>query len=227
MLAEDTPAGPANVIMGHAEGIVTINLAEADPVERVMRREQFGERLRTMTDHFRHEIAHYLFVRLTEQPPFLAGFRRFFGDERADYAAALEAHYAAGLPEDHDSAFITAYARAHPHEDWAETVAHILHLTDLLDSAMAAGITGRGLPEPGYDAYAETDAAKLIARAVRLAIALNHVNRSMGLPDTYPFVLTHPVREKLAAAHAWLSAGPRPGLETWTGSGMGPGMGAG
>lgn len=208
LCAEDTPEGPQPVMMGHASGVITINVTESDPVERVTRREALGERLRTMTDHFRHEIAHFLFLRLSEQPGFLAGFRARFGDERADYSEALARFYEDGPPPDHGAHFITAYASAHPHEDWAETVAHILHLTDLLDSALAAGLTGRGLPEPGYDAYAETDAARLLQRSVRLAIALNHVTRSIGLPDTYPFVLSQPAREKLMAAHGWLAAGP-------------------
>ena len=209
LLAEDTPAGPATVMMGHADGIVTINVTEADPVELITRREELGERLRTMTDHFRHEIAHFLHLRLAEQKGFLPGFRSLFGDEREDYGAALERHYADGPPEAARETFITAYASAHPHEDWAETACHILHLTDLLDSALASGLQGRGLPELDYDAYAETDGARLVQRAVRLSIALNHVNRSIGVADIYPFVISAPARQKLVAAHRWLQAGPK------------------
>ncbi|GMG82071.1 putative zinc-binding metallopeptidase [Paralimibaculum aggregatum] len=211
LLAEDTPTGPATVIMGHDNGLVTINITEVDPVARITRREHLGERLRTMIDHFRHEIAHFLFLRLAERSGFHANFRHVFGDEQADYAAALERFYAEGPAPDHAAQFITAYARAHPHEDWAETAAHVLHLTDLLDSALAAGLTGRGLPEPGHDAYAETDSARLLQRAVRLTIALNHANRAIGLQDVYPFVLSLPVRRKLGRAHEWLSCGPAQG----------------
>ncbi len=208
LLAEDTPAGPAAIVMGHADGVVTINVTEADPVERVERREALGELQRTMLGHFRHEIAHFLFLRLAERAGFLEAFRALMGDERADYAAALERHYAEGPPPDHASRFVTAYASAHPHEDWAESAAHVMHLTDIADSAAAARLTGHGLPRPGYDAYAERDPARLVVRAVRLGIATNHVNRAMGVADIYPFVLGATVRRKLAAVHRRLAAGP-------------------
>ncbi len=208
LLAEDTRAGPATVVMGHAGGVVTINITEADPVARVSRREALGERQRTMTGHFRHEIAHFLFMRLAERPEFLPAFRALMGDEREDYAAALARHYADGPPPGHNRCHVTAYASAHPHEDWAETAAHVMHLTDMLDSATAAGLSGRGLPPAGYDAYAERDAKRLLTQAVRLGIAINHVNRSMGLADIYPFVLHFAVRRKIRAVHRWLSAGP-------------------
>jgi len=42
--------------------------------------------------------------------------------------------------------------------------------------------------------------------AVELGVAVNHVNRAMGLHDVYPFVLTAAVREKLAFAHRWIGA---------------------
>ena len=41
----------------------------------------------------------------------------------------------------------------------------------------------------------------LMAGWVPLTIALNSLNRSMGLPDTYPFVLSSPAIEKLAFVH--------------------------
>ena len=41
-----------------------------------------------------------------------------------------------------------------------------------------------------------------------LAVAVNALNRSMDLPDLYPFVLTAGVRAKLALIHDLLLAGP-------------------
>ncbi|MEC9434388.1 MAG: putative zinc-binding metallopeptidase [Pseudomonadota bacterium] len=205
LLAEETRHGPADVIMGHADGVVTINLAEADPAERVKRREDLGEPYRTLPGHFRHELAHFLHMRLIETPAFAEAFRALFGDERADYGAALERHYADGPPADWPTRFVSAYASAHPHEDWAESTAHMLHLTDIVDSFEASGLGAPDLP-PGYDAYAEPDAAALVERGCALGLALNHVNRSMGLSDIYPFVLPDPAREKLAFVHQWLRA---------------------
>lgn len=208
LLAEETRHGPAPVMMGHAGGIITINVTEADPAERILRREALGERLRTMTGHLRHELAHFLFARLNGSEDFVAGFRAIFGDEREDYGKALETYYANGPEPDWRARHVTRYASAHPHEDWAECSAHILHLTDILDSALAAGLGARGLPDAGYDAYAERRAGRLVARAIRMGMAINHVTRSMGLQDLYPFTLTPPVRRKFAFVHRWLSRGP-------------------
>ena len=211
LLSERTRSGRAPVVMGHASGLVTINVVEADPAELVRRRQALGEPYRTMIGHFRHELAHFLFERLAAAPAFVEGFRALFGDERADYAKALERHYAEGPPEDWAERCVTPYAAAHPHEDWAESVAHLLHLTDLADSAAAAGLAMDGAPPRGWDAYAEADAARLIGAAAGLGLAFNHVNRSMGLFDLYPFVLGPLVRDKLGFAHARLRAGPAGG----------------
>ena len=80
-----------------------------------------------------------------------------------------------------------------------------MHLTDMADSAEAAGLAMNGAPERGWDAYGEPDPARLVDLAAGLGLAFNHVNRSMGLFDVYPFVLPPPVREKLAFAHAHLA----------------------
>ncbi|WP_375257511.1 putative zinc-binding metallopeptidase [Citreimonas sp.] len=202
LLSEQTGAGAENVTMGHADGLITINVTEASHPTRIARREALSERYRTMIGHFRHEIAHFLFTVLARDPAFLAAFRNLFGDERQDYAAALQAHYEGG-PRDPGPDYITFYAGAHPHEDWAETSAHLMHLTDLTDSVAAAGLRHHDVTPPA-DAYAETDAVGLINTATALALAINHVNRSLEIPDLYPFVLTDTVRDKLSFTHHWL-----------------------
>ena len=207
LLAEATAGGPVEVTMGHEAGVITLNVTEADPAELAARQEALGERLRTVVGHVRHEIAHFLFVRLQAAEGFVDAFRALFGDERADYGAALRRHYAEGPPPGWQDRHITGYASAHPHEDWAESVAHLLHLVDITDSAAAAGLLVEGLGA-GDDAYAERDADRLVALGQRLGVAVNHVNRSMGLPDAYPFVLTPAIREKFGFVHARLRAGP-------------------
>lgn len=209
MLAEQTSDGPTAVVMGHQSGLITINLAEADAAERVRRREQLGEPYRTLVGHFRHELAHLFFERLAQSDEFLTGFRNLFGDESTDYGEALARYYATGAPPGWQDAHVTTYASAHPHEDWAESAAHILHLVDMVDSFSAAGLEGKELPLAGYDAYIESDTEQLTGHGMRLGIALNHVNRAMGLSDIYPFVNTSTVREKLGFAHRWLSTGAR------------------
>ncbi|MEX0615948.1 MAG: putative zinc-binding metallopeptidase, partial [Methylophaga sp.] len=114
--------------MGHGDGIVTISVSEADPVVRVTRREALDEPYRTMIGHMRHEISHMLWWRLSLREDFLDAFRQMFGDERADYTESLQRHYHQGPPEDWELFYLTSYASSHPHEDWAETAAHLLHL---------------------------------------------------------------------------------------------------
>jgi hypothetical protein len=215
LLAEATAGGPVEISMGHLAGTITLNVSEADPALLAARRAALGERLRTVIGHVRHEIGHFLFSRLVPAEGFAPGFRALFGDERTDYADALARHYRSGPPPGWEAAHVTGYASAHPHEDWAESAAHLLHLVDIADSAAAAGLGIEGLAR-GEDAYAEADAARLLDVAARLGLALNHVTRAMGLEDPYPFVLAPPVREKLAFAHGWLRAGP-PGAETGPG----------
>ena len=198
MIAEQTSGGPVQVTMGHADGVITLNVSEADPARVALRRAELGEPYRSVMGHLRHEIAHYLFWRLSADAGFVAEFRARFGDERADYGAALRAHYAA--PRSPGETHITSYATAHPHEDWAETAAHVLHLLDIAHSFDAAGLRlGR---DDGWqaDAYGCIDPVALIDRAGAIGLALNHVNRAMGLADLYPFVLPPEVRDKLQFA---------------------------
>ncbi|GGE18327.1 hypothetical protein GCM10011360_03900 [Primorskyibacter flagellatus] len=202
MLSEKTLTGDENITMGHADGTITINVSESSDPVLVKRQEELGELYRTMTGHIRHEIAHFLFLRLAADPGFVSGFRALFGDESADYGEALKAHYANPKPADHDH--ITSYATSHPHEDWAETVAHLLHLVDLADSAAASGLTLAGGPGPRYDAYADSETEQVVTRAVDISIAVNHVNRALDLPDVYPFVLPDGVRGKFAFVHRHL-----------------------
>ena len=191
LLSEVTSAGSDNPIMGHLAGKIIINVAEADPATVVERREEMQEPFRTMVGHFRHEISHFLFSRLSETDAFLTQFRSLFGDERADYGAALKAYYETGAGDQWAETYVSEYASAHPHEDWAETAAHVLHLLDLRDSAKAVGFSLRGA-----NFYAD-DVQTALDDGLQLGVALNHMNRSMGLDDAYPFVISPVVREKL------------------------------
>jgi len=203
MLAEYD--GPAP--MGHAEGVVTISVAEADPVVRIKRREALGEPYRTMIGHMRHEIAHMLWWRLSLREDFLQAFRAMFGDEREDYGEALRRHYQNGPPADWQQRFLSSYASAHPHEDWAETAAHLLHLTDISDSFVAAGLWCPELPSASWNPYRENDSERLIYVAAEIAVAVNHINRAMGLTDLYPFAMASATHKKLTFVHDWLRRG--------------------
>ncbi|HZX74316.1 MAG TPA: putative zinc-binding metallopeptidase, partial [Cyclobacteriaceae bacterium] len=117
------------VIMGHNKGLITINLAEADEAKRVSMREKLGEPYRTITGHFRHESGHYYWDRLIGySTQNLHNFRTLFGDETIEYDKALTQYYNVGAPTNWTFSFVSAYATAHPWEDWAETWAHYLHI---------------------------------------------------------------------------------------------------
>lgn len=178
------------VATAHLDGVITINILEADDVMRHAVREQMQERYRTVLGHLRHESAHYYFSRMVNTPELLAESRALFGDERADYAAALAAHYANGPVPDWPERFVSAYAAAHAAEDFAETFAHYLHIDDALETARAAGLAAE-------NAMPDRDGGGWLSDWMGLAVTLNEIARSLGSDDPYPFVLTAPVREKL------------------------------
>jgi len=136
----DPANGDAPVLTGHASGLITINIAEADDAERERRRQAMHEPYRTLVGHVRHEVGHYYWERLIAGSRLLFPFRHLFGDERADYGAALQAHYQNGAPADWQNRFVTTYATAHPWEDWAETWAHYMHMRATLETADAFGL---------------------------------------------------------------------------------------
>ncbi|MCC5973676.1 MAG: putative zinc-binding metallopeptidase [Rubellimicrobium sp.] len=205
MVAEQTAGGAVQVTIRHADGVITLNVSEADPARVALRQAELGELYRTMMGHLRHEIAHFLFWRLGVDGGFLNEFRARFGDERTDYGKALEAHYANPRPP--GETHISGYATAHPHEDWAETAAHALHLFDIAHSFDAAGLRLGDRGGRLRDADGASDPLALIEHAAEIGLALNHVNRAMGLADLYPFVLPPAVRGKLAFALAALRRG--------------------
>ncbi|UMY16513.1 putative zinc-binding peptidase [Methylobacterium organophilum] len=207
--AENQLAGPP-VLTGHDNGLITLNIAEADDVERERRRMLFGEYYRTLLGHFRHEIGHYFWNVLVRYDASLPAFRALFGDESRDYGRALQAYYAAGPAPDWEESFVSAYATAHPWEDFAETWAHYLHIVDTLETASAFEICvrprRRAHPEPApitidFDPFETADFNRLIAAWLPLTYAMNSLNRSMGQPALYPFKLTPAVIAKLAFVH--------------------------
>jgi hypothetical protein len=184
------------VVIGHDSGRLTMNVVEADDTHREAMRKRLNEPYRTMLGHLRHESGHYYFYRLIENTPLIDGFRGVFGDERADYAAALAAHYA-HTSDDWQASFVSSYASAHPWEDFAETWAHYIHIVDTLETANDAGlhIGSRKLAGP-LQRSAEPFTAT-IGDWLALSVALNQLNRSMGMRDAYPFTLSDRVIEKL------------------------------
>jgi len=199
--------GGEKVLTGHCDGLVTINMKEADAPSREQTRVALGESYRTLLGHFRHESGHYYWDRLVKGSAQLEDFRALFGDEQEDYAEAVKRHYASPKQNWADQ-YVSGYATMHPWEDWAETWAHYLHMVDTLETAQSFGVALK--PEPIGGATSEPVTARrvhferfedLIAAWVPLTVALNSLNRSMGIADVYPFVLADRVIAKLQFVH--------------------------
>jgi len=196
-------------LTGHSQGAITVNIAEADDEERERRRVHLREPYRSLVGHLRHEIAHYYWDQLISRTPRLDRFRQLFGYEEANYDAALQWYYQHGPPADWQSRHISAYASAHPWEDWAETWAHYLHIVDTVETAASFGITlnpthpdAKSMTaDPTKVAEPDTTFDKVLEHWLPLTYALNALNRGMGLPDLYPFVLLDPAIEKLQFVH--------------------------
>ena len=202
-----------SVLTGHANGLVTINIAEADSVHREQTREKMAEPYRTLIGHFRHEIGHYYWEKLViENKINLQMFRNLFGDERVNYAESLGQYRQTGAPDNWREQFVTAYATAHPWEDWAESWAHYFHIVDTLETAHSFGIClAPNLPnlsvlnmQADFDPYDQSEFDAIVECYIPLTLAINSLNRSMGQPDLYPFVLPSPVLEKLRFIHQLL-----------------------
>lgn len=205
---ENFSGGPI-VHTGHSDGLITVNIAEADHAHRAAARVQMNEPYRTLLGHFRHEIGHYYFMRLMEanDSPMLAQCRALFGDDRVDYGEALQRHYDIGPPDDWQASYVSAYATMHPYEDWAETWAHYMHMVDTLDTAACCGLAlspadpnEPSMPAEPLDIEGQRF-TEMIGRWYPLTYALNSLNRSMGTRDSYPFTLTPPVVDKLRFVH--------------------------
>lgn len=211
------PDGPSHMVQpvmtGHDSGLITINLAEADDSERERMRSQMGEPYRTLLGHFRHEIAHYYWDKLVYGTHNLDAFRRMFGDEQEDYGSALQRHYSQGATSDWPQRFVTAYASAHPWEDFAETWAHYFHMVDTLETANSFGMRLRPKVRKGAELGTDidfdphrADLDRLIEAWLPLTFAVNSINRSMGQPDLYPFVVAPTVVAKLDFIHGLIHA---------------------
>lgn len=197
---EDARTNPAYaesfVATGHSSGLITINLAEADDAYRESVKESLGEHYRTILGHFRHEIGHYYYEILVSQSHWREAFEKIFGDPAQDYQQALERHYQNPPADSWQQSYISAYAQSHPLEDWAESWAHYLHITDTFDTAVQFNLV-----EPVSGNNAHTDIDELLAHWLDLSVKMNALNRSMGLPDAYPFVITPAIAEKLKLIH--------------------------
>lgn len=195
----------SSVMTGHDEGLIVLNIAEADDAEREKRRHSLHEPYRTILGHFRHEVGHYYWDLLIKNTDRLEPFRALFGDESFSYDEALRIYYAQGAPSNWQESYISAYSTMHPWEDWAETWAHYLHMADTLETAGACGLSllpkRAGEPRLRHASGNLGSFDRMIDGWFPLTYVMNNLNRGLGLPDGYPFVISPPVVEKLRFIH--------------------------
>ena len=186
-------------VTGHLDGVVTLDLAEVDDQHREHLRRLHGEQLRTVVGHLRHEIGHYYWARLVGQTNDVARFRAMFGDERADYATAIERHYGGSAGTWDPEVYISAYASAHPLEDWAESFAHYLHLIDAVHTAAAHDLVPRLRNR-------DVEFEEILDRWRPINAALGAITESFGVRPPYPVEPSGLVVDKLAFVHRQVTA---------------------
>lgn len=201
------------ITIGHAGGVITIDLVESLDAYRESLRVRLGEPYRTMLGHFRHEVGHYYQSILVETGPGAAHYldrcRELFGDERASYADAIKRHYEFGAPADWTDSFISEYATMHPWEDFAECFAHYLHITDTIDTAREGGLVLHkdrvrfAWPRDivPLESYADASIEQLLFDWKWISLFFNRVNTAMGKNPLYPFEISEPVATKLGFVH--------------------------
>jgi hypothetical protein len=199
----------ADAVTGHFDGVITIDIDEADEVERTRQRQQLAEPYRTVLGHLRHESGHYYWMLLIDGSNLIDEFRQLFGDDRENYADAIRRHHDQGPMLNWQSEFVSAYASSHPWEDWAETWAHYLHMVDVLETAQAYGSELRSAnssfgviwPSETLDAYRDIRFDVLMEHWIPMTLVMNGLNRSMGHDDFYPFAIPQRAVEKLEFIH--------------------------
>ncbi len=202
------------ILTGHDEGIIVINLNEADDAKRAKMRADMHEPYRTLLGHFRHEVGHYFWDVLVRDAGKIDACREIFGDESIDYAEALKQHYENGAPANWQENFISTYATSHPWEDFAESWAHYLHIVDTLETAVAFGLhihpkvsKDEGMhSDIEFSPYRADSVEQLMSAWLPLTLTMNNLNRSMGEKDLYPFVLSNAVIQKLHFIHELIAS---------------------
>jgi hypothetical protein len=161
---------------GHANGLVTLDIKEADDAHREKIRVQMREPYRTLLGHFRHEVGHYYGPRPDWQQTCVSAYATMHPWE--DWAETW-AHYL-HMMDAVDTALGFGMSAREMDLDYQP-----FPLSTLYD------------PEhPGGTAF-----LSFVNAWIELAGMLNELSRSMGQPDFYPFVLPPAVIAKLHFIH--------------------------
>ena len=192
---------------GHNNGLITLALKEADDAVREQVREAMGEPYRTLLGHFRHESGHYFWDRLVAPDP-----------ESLDVVSRPVRRRARGLCGGAERALCAKARRPTGRR--------------ISSAPMPAPIPGRISPKAGriictsstrwrrrrafdlsvvtrrkttrinFDPHNAASMQQLIDAWLPITFTVNGLNRSMGQPDLYPFILSPRTIAKLAFVHA-------------------------
>ena len=107
----------------------------------------------------------------------------------------------------------------HPWEDFAETWAHYLHVVDTLEMAFAfsMSVAPRVAASEGLtvaierNPYKTTSIGELMAAWLPITFAVNSLNRTMGQPDLYPFIISSSAARKLEYIRELVATEKEPG----------------
>ena len=180
--------------IGHLDGLITLDLDEADPVQREHIRATLGEQYRTPLGHLRHELGHYVWQRyVANDPDRLKEFRDVFGDETVDYRHALDTHYAAGERRKLEGGPRVVLRRRPSMGGLRRVVGpgHACPRRRVHRARPGASSTRRA---------ASFDPEQWMSTAVLATLAANELARAMGMRDLYPFALSPAARRKIEVA---------------------------
>ena len=206
------------VIIGHADGIITMDLAETLDDHRERLRVVLGEPYRTMLGHFRHEVGHYYQWILVTDDPLLSECRALFGDERAratptrSIATTASARPTVGRSGSSRRTRRCTRGRTSPRRGRttctspARCPPPARARCAWRPAAPAACSPTTSSPRTDYsDATIEG----ILADWQWLSLLFNRVNRAMGKDDLYPFILVEPVVAKLGFVHRLVTGADR------------------
>ncbi len=202
------PQETFEIMTGHFQGVITLNVGEADDARREAIRTAMGEDYRTLLGHFRHESGHYYWDRLIRDTPRHQEFREIFGDESADYQQSVQTHHAQGPPDNWQENYVSAYAASHPWEDWAECWSHYLYMIDALEFAQDNHLlqpvkNGSEPPKIFQDRHGPlvAELPEMLRQWLHVSTILNSLNRIAGIIDPNPFILSTIATRKMQFVH--------------------------
>jgi hypothetical protein len=207
-LADTSEVGTAPILTGHANGTITINVAEADDVERERRRAQLHEPYRALLGHFRHESGHYYWDRLIKDGPALETFRELSATNGRIMRMRFTTIISKVRRQTGRAILSPPMPRHIPGRTGQKRGLTIFTSSIRLKQQCGLALRPHRSDEPklkhGLDPTVRGGQSfdQLLESWFPLTYILNNLNRGLGLPDGYPFVLSPSAIDKLRFVHS-------------------------